>query len=318
MSRRRYDYVENELYRPFRERQNPNRNRKWGMELMYSRILTEIAINRFRWSGMPKTVDLRFLELTLHMQGLVIFYYDEQYDRHFALQGTGMGKVNMYQNPTRFKVIGNTMVNKELGPKECVPIWPNFLRIPDSDVVPIYASKLAETDRTIEITLKNLRMPFVFAVDDTQRLSMINMMRKIDEGEPAIFGTPLMTENVTEKINMFDVGQDSKILTDLFVAKSRLWNEAMTLLGVNNSNQDKKERLVSDEVSANDDQVQAVRNTSLDARQYAAVQINRMFDLDVSVDWNTTALTHPTPGTTSSQLYLSDGSDSSEEDNSDA
>jgi len=73
-------------------------------------------------------------------------------------------------------------------------------------------------------------------------------------------------------------------LPKLLIARSKMWNDCMTLLGINNSNQDKAERLVAAEVGANDEQIAASRAVSLGARTQAAEQINRMFpDLNVSV-----------------------------------
>jgi hypothetical protein len=60
----------------------------------------------------------------------------------------------------------------------------------------------------------------------------------------------------------------------------------MTFLGINNSNQDKRERLVADEVAANDQQISAARNSAMGARKYACEQINKRFGLDISVEWN--------------------------------
>ena len=67
--------------------------------------------------------------------------------------------------------------------------------------------------------------------------------------------------------------------------KHNLWNEAMTFLGVGNAKQDKKERLVADEVSANDEQIQGSRYIMLNARQDACNEINKMFGLNISVDF---------------------------------
>jgi len=57
-------------------------------------------------------------------------------------------------------------------------------------------------------------------------------------------------------------------------------------LGLNNANQDKKERLVTDEVSANDEQVMASRNIHLKARKTAADKINKMFGLNINVKFD--------------------------------
>ena len=73
----------------------------------------------------------------------------------------------------------------------------------------------------------------------------------------------------------------------MMTVRMRLWNDCMTLLGIQNTNSDKRERMVVDEVNANDGQVKAARNVALMVRQEAANQINRMYPgLNVQVDWN--------------------------------
>jgi hypothetical protein len=278
----------------------PARNRKMLYERMYVRILTEIATNRFKWTGMPEEIDLRFLELQLYRQALCVFFKDKEYDRYFALRGSGMGKWNMYDNPVQFTVTGNTMITKQLQAgkdyvdfktgnvirQACVPIWGNVLRTPDLDLVHLMATKLADVERTIEITVNNMRKPIMFAVDDADVLSMKNLWRQVTEGEPVIFGTKALAQTMDDAVKMFDLSIDKDMVLNLQIAKSKMWNETMTLLGINNANQEKKERLVSDEVSANDQQVASVRSSALGARQYAAEWINHVFDLNVSVEWN--------------------------------
>jgi len=281
-SSRKGDYAQSSLYDPFMG--NPVRDRKALIERMYIRILTELACNRFKWTGLPDTIDERFLELTLFRSALSVFYYDAQFGRYMALRAAGTGAINMYDNPTTFTVIGNTMVNKRLTAKECVPIWANYLRIPDWDIISIYATKLAEIDRTIEINLNSMRHSFVLTVPENQRLSYVNIMRQHDEGQPVIFGTDAL--DPTANINVFPVLIDKETVLNLQLSKSKLWSECMTLLGINNANQDKKERLISGEIEANNGQVVASRGIALKARKMAAEQINKRYLLSVDVSWD--------------------------------
>lgn len=294
------DYVSS-LYSEFKN--NPARNRKTLYERMYIRVLTEIATNRFEWKGLPDEIDKRFLELELFRHALCVFFYDDEFERYFALRGSGAGKWNMYDNPVTFRVIGNTMISRTLNAgrtytrvgdedfaidAQCVPIWGNTLRTPDWDIVYLQCTKLADVERTIEITLKGMRMPFLIAVDDSKRLSLVNLMRQHDEGLPVIYGTEAMMDTLDQQIKLLDLGIDKEIVLNLQIAKSKIWNETMTLLGINNANQEKRERLVADEVSANDSQILAVRNSAMSSRQYAADQINSRYGLELSVEWNET------------------------------
>ena len=287
MSGRKRDYVEEYLYGPFRN--NAPRDRKALYETMYMRVLTEFATNRFKWSGLPDEIDRRFVEYELFRHALVVFFHDEKdFNRYFALRGSGVGKWNMYDNPVTFNVVGNTMINRPRlkAGSECIPIWANTVRVPDWDLVLLQATKLADIERTIEINLMAMRKPFVFAVEDTERLTFTNMWRQVQEGEPVVFGTQLLGDTLDNKVKLFDLKIDKDLVINLQLAKAKIWNETMTFLGINNSNQDKRERLVSDEVGANDQQVSAARNSAMGARKYAVEQINKKYSLNVAVEWN--------------------------------
>ena len=67
--------------------------------------------------------------------------------------------------------------------------------------------------------------------------------------------------------------------------KNQIWNEALTYLGISNVSYQKKERLISDEVSRSMGGTVASRYTRLDMRQQACEKINKMFGLDIWVDY---------------------------------
>jgi hypothetical protein len=73
----------------------------------------------------------------------------------------------------------------------------------------------------------------------------------------------------------------------LHIVRTRMWNECMGLLGIDNANQDKKERLVAAEVDANSDQASMMRYVNLNARRMAAEQINAVHGLNVEVEYYT-------------------------------
>lgn len=297
-----------DFYSQFRG--NPNRERKNLIASMYVRVLTELCANRFKWKNMPNTVDQRFLELQLFRRALAVFYYDKDYQRFMACSGTPQGKLNMYHNPTEYRVVtpifsktvhASPYVLRDLSgmpvldgsgqpvmhTADAVPIWSNYLRTPDWDIVQVYSSRLAEIDRTFDINLGNMRRPFLIACDQNERQSMVNLYRQVAEGQPVIFGTETMGDIVGSKVQVFDMKMHEQTLLNLSLAKSRVWNECMTLLGINNANQDKKERLVADEVAANDSQVMSARMVALNSRKLACDQINEVWpDMEMDVEWN--------------------------------
>lgn len=279
---------------------NPATTRTAIIERMYLRLLAELASNRFKWINMPESVDIRFMETVMFYHGLAVFYKDSDFDKFFALKGVSTTFVNMMDNPTAFTVIGNNFFSKTLGAynpakdyepgeaeQKCVPIWSNYLRMPDWDIVRMYASRLAEMDRTIEINAKNARRTKVIITSDNTRLSVVNINRQVDEGQSAIQVQADGPLGDMQFLQAVDLNIDVDAIEKLHIVRTRMWNECMGLMGINNANQDKKERLVSSEVDANDDQTSMMRYVNLNARRQAATQINKIWNLNISVEYHT-------------------------------
>lgn len=299
-------------------KQNPANQREQAIEYMYIRLLTDLAINRFKWTGLPEEIDVRYLEETLFYFGLSVFYHDGRFDKYMALRGNTNGWLDYQNNPTAFNVVGNNFpsiavsavrsakapMNKavyldnedltnldwkdykgqlaEIG--QAVPIWANYARRTDIDVVLIYAKRLANFDRTVEINSMNARQPKVLVTDENTSLSVSNMNRQIEEGQ----GHVKVRESISGTILALDLGINPDTIEKIDIVGDRHWNKCMRLLGIENSNQDKKERLVSDEVNGNADQTSLMRFRNLNARRNAAAAINRIYpDLNVSVEYYT-------------------------------
>ena len=305
-------------------RNNPANNQQAVTEQMYVRILTELCANRFEWTGLPDSVDVRFLETNLTWRGLAVFYRDDNSGQFFVVQGAPSGAVNFMDEPTSYTIIAPDMQTTRLnampaydatpsgdtvktGGPECVPIWCNYMRTPDLDVIYLYAHKLAKMDRSIEITADNMRKTKVLNAPEDQRLSFVNILKQIADGQEAVLGSPALDMGV---VQVLDLGVDPLTLPNLMIAKSKLWNECMGLLGINNANQDKKERLVAAEVGANDEQVQATRNIALNARQQACERINRLWpELDITVDFKNPP---PPPTNAPGEEFITGGGTSSD------
>lgn len=279
---------------PFRAK--PQSDAQAQLERMHLRFLTELSLNRFRWIGLPPEIDPRFLEVTMLYQGYGLFYYDKRFARYMFTKASTSGMLNAYDNPSKFRSIAtrypgmNVFTYKETtGAGVGVPVWPNLTRTSDLDIVLIAASRLARTDRTIDINLDNARHnKFVLSTQRT-RLSMENISREMEQGNNSIKVDAKAGNSLGDLdfIKAVDLGINPDHIEKLHIIRTRLFNDACTMLGIDNSNEDKKERLVSAEVDAGADKTLMVRYANLQARQYACTQINDAYGLNVWVEYNT-------------------------------
>lgn len=300
------DYVRQSLYGAHlngdraKYANSPTDDRMGAHQRMHIKRLTELCANRFEWKGLPPEIDPRFLEMNLFYRALSVFFKDKINGKFFVMKGAPNGPWDITDNPTAYTVTGNQFVSRilsavrtykevegEIVPTteepECVPIWANYLRVPDLDVVLIYAWKFAELDVTIEINSRNARRNKVVIVDENQNLTAANIVRQMEEGNNFI---KLNQAGATAVPTALDLGIQPDSIEKLHILRVRLENECMGMLGIDNANQDKKERLVANEVDANNGQTQSSRNVALNARRDAAKQINELYGLNVTVDFH--------------------------------
>ena len=247
----------------------------------YNRI-KELAISRFKWDNLPDTVDERFLELTLFEQGMAVFFDDDVLG-YLALTTMIGGMLDVYRIPTQRTAYANNGFNMHLDNTNSVIIWNNKLRENMTYGCEMFARRLYECDRTIDVNIKAQKTPILITCSENQRLTLKNTYEQYTGNAPVIFADKdIDILKSLQAITTLAPYEADKLL----VTKSQIWNECLTWLGISNTNYQKKERLISDEVTRNMGGTIASRNSGLDMRKQACDEINRMFGLNVSVKFN--------------------------------
>jgi hypothetical protein len=145
----------------------------------------------------------------------------------------------------------------------------------------LFARRLYDLDRTIDINARMQKTPAAVKATEEQRLSMLNYYKEFDGNEPYIFTDKNLDLN---DMQVIDLGAPY-VGDKLYQLKTQLWNEALTYLGISNLTIQKKERVNTDEVSRSMGGTIASRYSRLEARRQAADEINKMFGLDIEVDF---------------------------------
>ena len=251
---------------------------------MFFQRLMELAINSFQWINLPDTIDPRFLELVLFEQGQAIFFKDEVIG-YLALMCTATAPFDVYNVPMRRRAYSsNNGYQKDLTIQDSVIIYNNYLRTNGFLELTQYARRLCEIQRTIDVNVVAQKTPLLLQCSENQRLTLKNVYMQYSGNQPAIFGEKNLMPDSVKVLNT----QAPYVADKLQILKRQVWNEALTFLGIENANTEKKERLVSDEVNSNLGSVYAQRMARLNARKDACEKINRMFGLNIDVRYNST------------------------------
>ena len=250
-------------------------------DFIYYTYLQMLSLNMFKYKGLPESIDTFYLEYVLQTRGYIGFYDDERLGL-ICSEITLGGRLNHYQNPTEYHTVSTSpLVKKNLSCNECVIMKNSPLYVGIFPYLNFFAKKLALTSRTMDQNLTMQWTPYIITGDKRMLQQFKVFMKKILQGVQTIFTSKGFR---TEDINILQTNAPF-IADELHGMKQAILRECMTFLGIENANMDKKERLVSDEVNANNQQVIASRNIWLSERKKAIEKLNKKFNLNANVEF---------------------------------
>ena len=250
--------------------------------MQYVDRLTELSCAMFKWDNLPDTVNVRYLELELFLNGSAVFFIDPVIGL-LALSCLPGGQLDVYGNPIERRAYSRySSYNIDLKQSDSVIVWNNYLRKNSVNDVQMFAMRLYNLDRIIDVNANAQKTPVLVQGSEKQRLTLLNLYKEYDGNQPFIFGDKNLDLNALKAINT----QAPYIADKIYELKTQIWNEALTYLGIVNVSYQKKERMVTDEVLRNQGGTLANRLSRLNERQRAAEQINKMFGTDIKVSFN--------------------------------
>ena len=246
--------------------------------------LRMLATSLFTWKGLDEVAGTgasRFLEQSLYENGRACFVKDDELG-FLALKVNPSDKLNVYNLP--IKVMAWSIgYNKQYDFDDIVYIMNNELEKPTMQSLELFAMRLYETERTIDVNLQAQKTPILIEGDTKTILTLKNVYMQYSGNTPFIFGNKQF--DISNKLNVLKT--DAPYLIDkLDIHKHQIFNDALTVLGIDNANTDKKERLITNEVESNEQLVTYYLNCWYKTRKKACDEINEKFlkDNDTKIE----------------------------------
>ena len=233
----------------------------------------------FEWKNLPDSVDGRYIEQSLFTNGNAIYFNDEVMG-NLCLNTMFNGTFDVYGEPKLRRAFSKyNNYQKMLKKNDSVIIWNNLDRTPSFLIIEMFAKRLYNLDRIIDVNANAQKTPVLIQCEEKQRLTLLNAYKEIDGNSPVIFSDKNFDLSEIKSINT----QAPFISDKIYELKTNLWNEALTYLGIPSANVMKKERLIKDEVLRGLGGTLANRYSRLSARQEAVKKINKMFGTKIEV-----------------------------------
>lgn len=247
----------------------------------YYYSLLEIAVSRFKWINMPESINKRYLELILSIKGRSLFFKDDVLG-YLALKTTIQGRFNQYHEPIERRAYGDNGYNAQRNEDDSVIIYNTMLKQSDLYAIQMFATKLYNCSRAQEVNINAQKTPILITCEESQRLTMKNLYMKYEGNVPFIFGDKNLNPN---SLKVLSTGAPY-VADKLHEHEVKLWSEALTYLGVSNVAVNKKERLNLEETTKMQGQTNIRKQAYLRARKQACDEINKMFGLNVDVEYD--------------------------------
>lgn len=252
----------------------------------YIERLKRIAMSRFEWQNLPSSMDERYLEKCLFYTGQAALLHHPEYG-FINTKATIDGALNLYGLPTSINchsygviqesrmVYNGIALPEKDDDSEAILVMNDWNMDPTSAVIELFAARLAEAERACDVNIKAQKTPYVVLTSDSQRHSMTNAFQQVDANAAVIVGE----KDVFDIGNIKTLNTQAPYVTDKIMNyKNQIWNECLTLLGVNNL-QEKRERMVTDETNTNNELINLNLMSYLKPREKAAAQFNEKFGL---------------------------------------
>ena len=258
-----------------------------ALQRYFRKYLLQKAISVFKWS-LPEEWDEDYFKYTLYGMGYIAVLNTRTFG--VICQGGALGGYNLYYRPS-YIMITNPLLKETITANigtDCaiIKLQPDYSSI--MDIVGYYADQLALAAEALGMNLVNVKTGVVFGAENkAQAESYKKMYDKLGDGNPAVFIDKNLLDD-TGKPKWFPFVQNMKeqyITPDILSDMRKI--EAMfdTDIGIPNANTDKKERLVTDEINANNVETATRCELWLDSIRKGINQANTMYGLSLGVDW---------------------------------
>ena len=253
----------------------------WNTYQMYVRRLTMLAENVFEYKNLPEYIDLSYLNDTLLKQGSIAFFKDEIMGV-IALPYSPIGKLDIYGRPMKIMARAyNGTFFRTLNSDEFVIMYDNTLRSSIYlDILQI-AERISMNKRTIDVNIVQQRTPRIWKTNKDKERTIKDLSNNIDGFEENV-----LTYDTLDIDEMQCVLAPAPFVADkINLNLEKEWSEFYQLVGISHLQEQKKERLIIDEMNASQGGTIASRFSRYETRRRALEEINEKFGTNIEVEY---------------------------------
>lgn len=244
----------------------------------YYKRLRLLALSAFEWINLPETMNPMFLEKVLYQSGIACFVKDSE-NGFMNLRCIPSDELNVYEEAQKYKAY-SLGYDKTYDRDDIILVYNNLESLPTDTTIQLFAYRLAKCERITDININAQKTPYLIKCSDTTKLTFKNLFEQIDDNNPFIF----LNEDINKYGEITVLETVAPFVADKLTAyKKNLWAEALSFLGINNVDTEKKSHLITAEVDSNNQLVSLSAESMLLTRKLACKQFNEKYGQNIDV-----------------------------------
>lgn len=256
--------------------------------LYYQSQLQLKLFSIFNFENVPENWNIDYIKDNLFKAGYMVAV--EKNGDTWLLGKAGYSGIDMYNYPTHIVVANPVLGNftRKIGVDGELVYFNrvNGCFLSTEPLIKRYALLLAQCDASINVSLMNSRVAHVFTTNNKAMAQTLNKVYDdVTEGRPFVVINKGSIDFPTE-VAVFNNVKNTYIANDILITKRTLMNEFLTEIGIMNANTDKRERLNSQEVNANNGETMCLCSLWLNTLNSCFERVNKLFNLNVKVSFN--------------------------------
>lgn len=242
-------------------------------------MLLAIAMNRFRWEGLPDTCDPRFLEMQLHKVGIATICHREGMpDVWQSLMAMPQGTFNSYGIPVKWNAKGWDKSEFPVTPATGELVYYSQTRLNPWGAIVQYATKLTHIQRTSDVNLMHQQKPWIMLMPQEKKTELVNIYKQASGYEPVILGD-------SANKALLDLNEGNCFTLDLkvpYIGKElseqyqNTLNQYLLFMGVPHIMFEKSERMITEEATAGNSTTNIILKNCLDSRRWACERLRKL------------------------------------------
>lgn len=246
---------------------------KWLKDIINTKV------SMFKYKNLPGTLTSQIMETSLLFRNYLCFYYDKRLQEVVLCCYRFGGDYDLYYKPVTVDLltISGRPLAVQVPYEDIIPVRDN-----DMDIIPFltlnaWIGKVIDAEKTLDILVRLVRFPTVISGSKEQA----TMLKKLLEKNLNYEGFVIGDKTLGDVLQQNDIKLPTT-LEEMYSIMEKYRNMALASMGIYGVD-NKRERLIANEVQSNNDYVDFVYQGMLNQRQEFVRLANEKWGLNIEL-----------------------------------